>query len=64
MSPEMRLVMAIGGSGFMCHVSNSFFRSKMPTMDDVLKIALAGPLPARLPAVVPDVQESGDAITH
>lgn len=37
MSPEMRLVMAIGGSGFMCHVSNSFFRSKMPTMDDVLK---------------------------
>ncbi len=34
------------------------------TMDEVLKIALAGPLPARLPAVVPDVQESGDAITH
>jgi hypothetical protein len=37
MSPEMRLVMAVGGSGFMCHVSNSFFRSKMPTMDDVLR---------------------------
>ena len=37
MSPEMRLVMAVGGSGFMCHVSNSFFRSKMPSMDDVLK---------------------------
>jgi len=37
MSPEVRLMMAIGGSGFMCHVSNSFFRSKMPTMDDVLK---------------------------
>jgi len=37
MSPEMRLVMAVGGSGFMCHVSNTFFRSKMPTMDDVLK---------------------------
>jgi len=37
MSPEMRLVMAIGGSGFMCHVSNSFFRSKMPSMDDVLR---------------------------
>ena len=37
MSPEMRLMMAVGGSGFMCHVSNSFFRSKMPSMDDVLK---------------------------
>ena len=37
MSPEIRLMMAIGGSGFMCHVSNSFFRSKMPSMDDVLR---------------------------
>jgi hypothetical protein len=37
MSPEMRLLMAVGGSGFMCHVSNSFFRSKMPNMDDVLR---------------------------
>ena len=37
MSPEMRLVMAVGGSGFMCHVSNSFFRNKMPNMDDVLR---------------------------
>jgi hypothetical protein len=37
MSPEMRLVMAVGGSGFMCHVSNTFFRSKMPSMDEVLK---------------------------
>ena len=37
MSPEMRLIMAVGGSGFMCHVSNSFFRAKMPSMDDVLK---------------------------
>ncbi len=37
MSPEMRLIMAVGGSGFMCHVSNSFFKSKMPSMDEVLK---------------------------
>ena len=34
------------------------------TMDEVLKIALAGELPAVVPAVVPGVQESGDAITH
>lgn len=37
MSPEMRLLLAVGGSGFMCHVSNSFFRQKMPSMDDVLR---------------------------
>ena len=37
MSPEMRLMLAVGGSGFMFHVSNSFFRSKMPSMDDVLR---------------------------
>jgi Family of unknown function (DUF5767) len=37
MIPEMRLMMAVAGSGFMCHVSNSFFRQKMPSMDDVLK---------------------------
>jgi hypothetical protein len=37
MAPEMRLMVALAGSGFMCHVSNSFFRSKMPSMDDVLR---------------------------
>jgi len=34
------------------------------TMDEVLKIALAGDLPARLAAVVPSVGPPGDAITH
>ena len=37
MPPEARLVMALAGSGFMCHVSNTFLRSRMPNMDDVLK---------------------------
>jgi hypothetical protein len=37
MAPEMRLMVALAGSGFMCHVSNTFFRQKMPTMDDVLR---------------------------
>lgn len=37
MPPEMRLMMAVAGSGFMCHVSNSFFRQKMPNMEDVLR---------------------------
>jgi Family of unknown function (DUF5767) len=37
MPPEARLIFALAGSGFMCHVSNTFLRSKMPSMDDVLK---------------------------
>jgi hypothetical protein len=37
MPPEARLIMALAGSGFMCHVSNTFMRSRMPSMDDVLK---------------------------
>jgi hypothetical protein len=37
MPPEARLVMALAGSGFMCHVSNTFLRSRMPNVDDVLR---------------------------
>ena len=37
MPPEARLMFALAGSGFMCHVSNTFMRSRMPSMDDVLK---------------------------
>lgn len=38
MPPEMRLMMTLAGSGFMCHVSNSFLRSRVPqSADDILK---------------------------
>ena len=37
MPPEARLIMSLAGSGFMCHVSNTFLRAKMPSMDDILK---------------------------
>ena len=37
MPPEARMVMMLAGSGFMYHMSNSFFRSKMPNMDDILR---------------------------
>jgi hypothetical protein len=39
MPPEARLVMALAGSGFMCHVSNTFLKSRMSNMnaDDILK---------------------------
>ena len=39
MPPEARLVMSLAGSGFMCHVSNTFLKSKMSNVsaDDILK---------------------------
>jgi len=37
MPPEARLIMSLAGSGFMCHISNTFLRSRMPSMDDVLR---------------------------
>ena len=37
MPPEARLMFQLAGSGFMCHISNSFFRSKMPSADDIFK---------------------------
>jgi len=33
MPPEAKLMMSLVGSGFMFHMSNSFFRSKMSSMD-------------------------------
>ena len=39
MPPEARLMMALAGSGFMCHVSNTFLKSRMASVstDDILK---------------------------
>jgi hypothetical protein len=39
MPPEMKLMMSLVGSGFMFHMSNSFFRSKFANMDagDIFK---------------------------
>jgi len=37
MPPEARLMMTLAGSGFMCHVGNTFLRSRMPNVDDVLR---------------------------
>jgi len=37
MPPEARLVMSLAGSGFMCHVTNTFLKSRMPNVDDVLR---------------------------
>jgi hypothetical protein len=39
MPPEARLMMALAGSGFMCHVSNTFLKSRMASVsaEDILK---------------------------
>lgn len=37
MPPEARLMFALAGSGFMCHVSNTFMRQRMPKADDILR---------------------------
>lgn len=37
MPAEARLLFALAGSGFMCHVSNTFMRQRMPSADDILK---------------------------
>ena len=36
-SPEVRLIMSLGLSAAMCHVTNTMFKSKMPGMDDILR---------------------------
>lgn len=35
--PEMRLLLALGGSGFMFHFSNTMIRQKMPSMEKVFQ---------------------------
>ena len=36
-APEVRLIMSLGLSAAMCHVTNTMFKSKMPGMDDILR---------------------------
>jgi len=36
-APEVRLVMSLGLSAAMCHLTNTMFKSRMPGMDDILR---------------------------
>ena len=36
-APEIRLIMMVGGSAFMYHLTNSLFKSAMPNVNDILK---------------------------
>lgn len=37
MAPELKLLMMVGGSAFMFHMTNSMFKSSIPGMEDILK---------------------------
>jgi len=37
MSPELKLLFQLGGSGIMVHMSNTLFKSSMPGMDDIMR---------------------------
>ena len=37
MSPEIKLLFQLGGSGIMVHMTNTMFKSAMPGMDDILR---------------------------
>ena len=37
MAPELRLLLSLGGSAFMFHLTNTMFKSSLPGMDDVMR---------------------------
>ena len=37
MAPELKLIMMLGGSAFMFHLTNTMFKSSIPGMDDIMK---------------------------
>lgn len=37
MAPELKLLLTLGGSAFMFHLTKTMFRSSLPSMDEVLK---------------------------
>jgi hypothetical protein len=37
MAPEVKLIMMLGGSAMMFHLTNSMFKSVIPNMNDVMK---------------------------
>ena len=36
-APEIKLLMMLGGSAFMFHLTNTLFKSSIPGMDDIMK---------------------------
>ena len=37
MAPELKLLLMVGGSGFMFHLTNTMFKSAIPGMGDVMR---------------------------
>ena len=38
MAPEIKLLLMLGGSGFMFHLTNTMFKTSLPGMGDILKL--------------------------
>ena len=37
MAPELKLLLQLGGSAMMVHMTNTMFKSAMPGMDDIMR---------------------------
>jgi hypothetical protein len=37
MAPELKLLLMVGGSGFMFHLTNTMFKSSLPGMNDIMR---------------------------
>ena len=37
MAPELKLLLMVGGSGFMFHLTNTMFKSSLPGMGDIMR---------------------------
>jgi hypothetical protein len=48
-APEIRLLMMVGGSGFMFHLTNSLFKTSMPGLNDILN---------KNPNIMKDIQQA------
>ena len=61
-APEIKLIMMLGGSAMMFHLTNSMFKSVMPNMNDVIKQnpALVQSMMAAVQNTVPKSQQSSE----
>ena len=37
MAPKLKLLLMVGGSGFMFHLTNTMFKTSLPGMNDIMR---------------------------
>jgi len=62
-APEIKLIMMLGGSAMMFHLTNSMFKSVLPNMNDVIKQnpSLVQNMMDAVKNTVPKAEQGGDA---